>query len=216
MDNINFIEITPDEIREIEEALKTSPDYDLKDSSFSTDSFADSSDITIVQYIAGEEIELKFETDCKDEKFYISDTFNVIRDDILEGHESRDVFMSVYGYFSDVIENPSGDFTEEKESLINFLVMVDDKYSKEDLEIKLNPEKIISDYNSDHDRIYSEDDMTDIQKSLALKELVHMSICQVIDDLELFFTRPFDLTPAEEYEKNKQEAQALEREMQLS
>jgi hypothetical protein len=63
--------------------------------------------------------------------------------------------------------------------------------------------------------MYSQDDLTDIQKSLALKELLHMSICEVIDDLELYYTRPLDLSPAEEHEKNRQEAKALENEMQL-
>ena len=43
-----------------------------------------------------------------------------------------------------------------------------------------------------------------------------MSICQVVNDIDLFFTRPFDLTPEEIAEKNKQEAKALENEMQLS
>lgn len=43
-----------------------------------------------------------------------------------------------------------------------------------------------------------------------------MSICQVVDDIDLFFTRPSNLTPEEIAEKNKQEAEALEKEMQLS
>lgn len=42
-----------------------------------------------------------------------------------------------------------------------------------------------------------------------------MSICEVINDLELYYTRPLDLSPAEEHEKNRQEAKALENEMQL-
>ena len=58
--------------------------------------------------------------------------------------------------------------------------------------------------------------MNRVEKSLALKELVHMSICQVVNDIELFFTRPSNLTPEEVAEKNKQEAKALENEMQLS
>ena len=53
-------------------------------------------------------------------------------------------------------------------------------------------------------------------ESTLLKELVHMSICQVVNDIELFFTRPSNLTPEEVAEKNKQEAKALENEMQLS
>ena len=32
-----------------------------------------------------------------------------------------------------------------------------------------------------------------------------MSICQVVNDIDLFFTRPYDLTPEENAEKNRQE-----------
>ena len=78
------------------------------------------------------------------------------------------------------------------------------------------PSKIREDYKKDYDRIYSDDSMNRVEKSLALKELLHMSICQVVNDLELFFTRPVDLTPEEIAEKDKQEAKALENEMQLS
>ena len=118
-------------------------------------------------------------------------------------------------YFRNVIANPEKDFTEEKESLINFLVLSDEKYKKGDLEVSLDEEKIRNDYKKDHDEIYSQEDLTDIQKSLAVKELLHMSICEVINDLDLFFTRPLDLSPAEEHEKNRQEAKALENELQL-
>jgi hypothetical protein len=64
--------------------------------------------------------------------------------------------------------------------------------------------------------IYKDESLNRVQRSLALKELVHMSICQVVNDLELFFTRPSNLTPEEVAEKNRQEAKALENEMQLS
>ena len=40
-----------------------------------------------------------------------------------------------------------------------------------------------------------------------------MSICEVINDLELFYTMPLDLSPAEEQDKNRQEAKALENEL---
>ena len=142
-------------------------------------------------------------------------SFDIISDDLLEGHQTRDVFQSVNMYFRNVIANPGKGFGEEKESLINFLLLSDDKYDCDTLTEQLNEKKIIDDYNSDHDKIYSDDEMTDIQKSLALKELLHMSICEVIDDLELYFTRPLDLSPAEEHEKNRQEAKALENEMKL-
>ena len=38
----------------------------------------------------------------------------------------------------------------------------------------------------------------------------------IINDIDLFFTRPYDLTPEENAEKNRQEAKALENELQLS
>lgn len=43
-----------------------------------------------------------------------------------------------------------------------------------------------------------------------------MSVCQVVNDIDLFFTRPLDLTSEEIAEKNKQEAKAFENELQLS
>ena len=212
----NFTEITPDTISEVEETLSNDfCDYRLKDSEFNLKTFEDSKDITLIQIIADEEIELTFKTRKENGRYYISAGFDIIADDLLEGHQSRDVFQSVNMYFRNVIANPDEDFTEEKESLIKFLTASDEKYVKDDLEVLLNPDKIRKDYSEDHDRVYSQDDMTDIQKSLALKELLHMSICEVINDLDLFFTRPLDLSPAEEHEKNRQEAKALENEMQL-
>ena len=106
-------------------------------------------------------------------------------------------------------------WAEEKEELINFLLLADE-YDESQLQADLDPEKIRQDYNEDHDRIYSDDSLNKVEKSLALKELVHMSICQVVNDIDLFFTRPYDLTPEEVAEKNRQEAKALENEMQLS
>lgn len=211
----NFLEITPDMIDEVEKALSSGHDYELKDSGFNKKTFEEGKDITLIQHVCEEEIELTFKTDFRDGKYYISNTFDIISQDLLEGHETRDVFMSVNLYFRNVIANPDEDFTEEKESLINFLVESDEKYVRKELEVSLDEDKIRKDYKNDHDEIYSQDTLTDIQKSLALKELLHMSICQVVDDLDLFFTRPLDLSPAEEHEKNRQEAKALENEMKL-
>ena len=212
----NYTEITPDKINEVEKTLNSGfCDYKLKDSEFNIETFENSKDITLIQTVGEEEIELLFKTKEDDGKYFINSSFEIISDDLLEGHQTRDVFQSVNMYFRNVIANPDEDFTEEKESLINFLTLTDEKYDKDNLEILLDPDKIRSDYNNDHERIYSEEDLTDIQKSLALKELLHMSICEVIDDLELYFTRPLDLSPAEEHEKNRQEAKALENEMKL-
>lgn len=212
----NYSKITIDVIEKIDETLKSGfCDYKTKDCEFNSETFEKNEDITLIQLIGDQEIELTFKTDFKDGDYLISSGFDIICDDLLEGHGSRDIFQSVNMYFRNVIANPDEDFQEEKDSLINFLVLSDDKYNKDDLEVLLDVDKIRNDYNNDHDRIYSQEDLTDIQKSLALKELLHMSICEVINDLELFYTRPLDLSPAEEHEKNRQEAKALENEMQL-
>lgn len=212
----NFTQIDEDMIEKVEKTLNSDfCDYKLKDSKFNSETFKKGEDITLIQFVGEEEIELTFNTKFEDDKYYISSGFDIICDDLLEGHGARDIFQSVNVYFRNVIANPDEDFTEEKESLVNFLVESDEKYKKNELEVLLDADKIRSDYRDDHDRIYSQDDLTDIQKSLALKELLHMSICEVINDLELFFTRPLDLSPAEEHEKNRQEAKALESEMQL-
>jgi hypothetical protein len=94
--------------------------------------------------------------------------------------------------------------------------MLTEEYEESQLQTDLDPVKIRNDYKNDHDRIYDDESLNRVQKSLALKELLHMSICQVVNDLDLFFTRPYDLTPEENAEKNRQEAQALQNEMQLS
>ncbi len=212
----NFTEIEPDMIDEVEKTLKSGfCDYKLKDSAFTKESFENAQDITLIQIIGEEEIELVFNTKCEDGRYYISSGFDIISSDLLEGRESRDIFQSVNMYFRNVIANPDEDFDEERESLVNFLVLSDEKYKRDELEVLLDEEKIRNDYKRDHDEIYSQDDLTDIQKSLALKELLHMSVCEVVNDLELFYTRPLDLSPAEEQEKNRQEAKALENEMQL-
>ena len=216
MTDENFTEIEPEMIDEVEKTLKSGfCDYKLKDSTFTRESFENAQNITLIQIIGDEEIELVFATRCEDGKYFISSGFDIISSDLLEGRESRDIFQSVNIYFRNVIANPEGDFKEEKESLVNFLVMSDEKYKRDELEVLLDEDKIRKDYKNDHDEIYSQDDLTDIQKSLALKELLHMSVCEVVNDLELFYTRPLDLSPAEEHEKNRQEAKALENEMQL-
>lgn len=209
-----FMEITEEEIKNVENALKVNSDYKLNNTKFNTSSFEKSQDIVLVQYVANVENELVFKTKMEDNKYYISETFDLFMDNIINGNVSRDVFQSVFKYFHDVIESDN-DFTDEKEELISFL-MLTEEYDESKLQNDLNPSKIREDYKSDYDKIYSDDSLNRVQKSLALKELLHMSICQVVDDIDLFFTRPFDLTPEENAEKNRQEAKALENEMQLS
>lgn len=211
----DFMEISKEDIENVENALKMNSDYKLKNSKFNVNSFEKAKDIIIIQYVANVENELVFNTYEENGKYYISDTFELFFDNIVNGNVSRDVFQSVSSYFHAVIDNPDKDFSDEKEELISFLLLTED-YERDKLENDLNQNKILQDYDSDYDRIYSDDSLNRVQKSLALKELVHMSICQVVDDIDLFFTRPFDLTPEEVAEKNRQEAKALENELQLS
>lgn len=211
----NFMEISKEDIENVESALKVNADYKPKNDNFNVKSFKKGKEIVLTQYVANVENELVFQTKEENGKYYISDTFALFQDNIINGNVSRDVFQSVNKYFHDVISDESNDFSEEKEELINFL-MLTEEYDESQLQTDLDPSKIREDYKKDYDRIYSDDSMNRVEKSLALKELLHMSICQVVNDIELFFTRPVDLTPEEIAEKDKQEAKALENEMQLS
>lgn len=210
----DFMEITKEDIENVENALKVNADYKLNNTKFNVKSFEKGKDICLIQYVANVENELVFQTKEENGKYYISETFALFMDNIINGNVSRDVFQSVNAYFHEVIEDAENDFADEKEELINFLVLTEE-YDEEQLEIDLDPSKIRQDYQNDHDRIYSDDSLNRVQKSLALKELFHMSICQVVNDIDLFFTRPSDLTPEEVAEKNRQEAKALEKELQL-
>ena len=209
------MEISKEDIENVENALKINSDYKLKSSRFNVKTFEKGQDIILIQYVANIENELVFSTKEENGKYFISETFGLFLDNIINGNVSRDVFQSVSSYFYDVIDNPETDFSDEKDELINFLLLTEE-YDEQQLLEDLNPDKIRKDYQKDHDRIYADDSLNRVQKSLALKELVHMSICQVVNDLELFFTRPYNLTPEEVAEKNSQEAKAFENELQLS
>ena len=211
----NFIVISKEDIDNVENALKVNSDYKLKNTKFNTKTFEKGQDIVLIQYVANVENELVFQTKEENGKYYISETFDLFMDNIINGNVSRDVFQSVSSYFYDVIENEDKDFEDEKEELINFLLLTEE-YHEEDLIVDLDPSKIRDDYKNDYNMIYSDESLNRVQKSLALKELVHMSICQVVNELDLFFTRPSNLTPEENAEKNRQEAKALENELQLS
>lgn len=211
----NFIVISKEDIENVENALKVNSDYKLKNTKFNTKTFEKGQDIVLIQYVANVENELVFQTKEENGKYYISETFDLFMDNIINGNVSRDVFQSVSSYFYDVIENEDEDFEDEKEELINFLLLTEE-YHEEDLIVDLDPSKIRDDYKKDYNMIYSDESLNRVQKSLALKELVHMSICQVVNELDLFFTRPSNLTPEENAEKNRQEAKALENELQLS
>ena len=210
-----FIEISKEDIVNVENALKVNADYKLNNTKFNTNTFEKGQDIVITQYVANVENELIFKTKTENGKYYISKSFELFIENIIGGNVSRDVFQSVYQYFHEVIADNESDFAEEKEELINFLVLTEE-YDEEQLNKDLDPVKIRQDYQNDYDRIYGDESLNRVQKSLALKELLHMSICQVVNDIDLFFTRPYDLTPEENAEKNRQEAKALENEMQLT
>lgn len=210
-----FMEITKEDIENIENALKVNADYKLNNTKFDIRSFEKGQTISITQYVANVENELVFKTKSENGKYFISDSFDLFMDNIINGNVSRDVFQSVNSYFHDVIDNENRDFSDEKEELINFLVLTEE-YDENQLAEDLDPSKIRQDYKKDHDRIYNDESLNRVQKSLALKELLHMAVCQVVNDIDLFFTRPFDLTPEENAEKNRQEAKALENEMQLT
>ena len=210
----DFMEISKEDIENIENALKINSDYKLKNSKFDAKTFEKGNGIVFIQYVANVENELVFQTKYENGKYYISSTFDLFMDNIINGNVSRDVFESVNRYFHDVISS-EGDFIDEKEELISFLVLTEE-YDEDQLQQDLNPAKIREDYQNDYDRIYGDDSLNRVEKSLALKELVHMSICQVVNDIDLFFTRPSDLTPEEIAEKNKQEAKAFENELQLT
>ena len=211
----NFIVISKEDIDNVENALKVNSDYKIKNTKFDTKTFEKGQEIVLIQYVANVENELVFQTKEENGKYYISETFDLFMDNIINGNVSRDVFQSVSSYFYDVIENEEEDFEDEKEELINFLLLTEE-YHEEDLIVDLDPSKIRDDYKKDYNMIYSDESLNRVQKSLALKELVHMSICQVVNELDLFFTRPSNLTPEENAEKNRQEAKALENELQLS
>lgn len=209
------MEISKEDIENVENALKTNADYKLIKSNFNVKSFEKGKDIVLIQYVANVENELVFQTKEENGKYYISEIFDLFKENIITGNVSRDVFQSVSDYFHNVISDENGDFSDEKEELINFLVLTEE-YDEKQLQIDLDPSKIRQDYKKDYDRIYDDDSLNRVQKSLALKELVHMAICQVVNDIDLFFTRPSDLTPEENAEKNRQEAKAFKNELQLS
>ncbi|MGX8693323.1 MAG: hypothetical protein ACSW71_00300 [Methanobrevibacter sp.] len=210
----DFLEISKEDIENIENALKVNADYKLKNTKFDVNTFEKGKEIVLIQYVANVENELVFQTKEENGKYYISSPFELFMDNIVNGNASRDVFQSVSSYYREVISSED-DFEDEKEELISFLLLTEE-YDKKQLQSDLDPVKIREDYKNDYDRVYGDESMNRVQKSLALKELVHMSICQIVNDIDLFFTRPSDLTPEEVAEKNRQEAKALENELQLS
>ena len=112
-----FMEISKDDIENVENALKMNADYKLKDTKFNVKSFEKAKDIVLIQYVANVENELVFQTKEENGKYYISETFSLFLDNIVNGNVSRDVFQSVFKYFHDVIDDAENDFEETKEIL---------------------------------------------------------------------------------------------------
>lgn len=210
-----YVEISKKDIKDIENTINSGFSHYRLNSEFNVDSFKKAEDVTIVQLVADEEYELPFKTKEEDGKYYISASFEIIKADILNAMESENVLESVSKYFRDVISEEDNDFQEECDSLVNFLSLTGN-YDEDQLKKDLDPSKIRDDYRKDYEMINKDDSLNRVQKSLSLKELVHMSVCQVVNDIDLFFTRPLDLTPEEEAEKDRQEAESLKNEMNLS
>lgn len=210
-----YVEISKEEIESIENTINSGFSHYKLNSEFNVDSFKKAEDVSIIQIVADEEYELPFMTKEENGKYYISSSFDIIKGDILTAIESDNVLESVNGYFQEVISDKDNDFQEKYDSLVNFLLLTG-TYDEDQLRKDLDPSKIRKDYDRDYEMIYGNDSLNRVQKSLALKELVHMSVCQVVNDIDLFFTRPLNLTPEEESEKDRQEAEALRNEMNLS
>ena len=114
------MEISKEDIENVENALKINSDYKLKNAKFNIKSFEKGNEIVLIQYVANVENELVFQTKKENGKYFISETFSLFLDNIINGNVSRDVFQSVNKYFHDVIDEPENDFADEKEELINF------------------------------------------------------------------------------------------------
>lgn len=210
-----YVEISKEDIENIENTINSGFSHYKLNSEFNVDSFKKAQDVCIIQIVADEEYELPFMTKEENGKYYISSSFDIIKADILNAIESDNVLQSVSKYFNDVISDRDNDFQEKYESLVNFLCLTG-TYDEDQLKKDLDPSKIREDYDRDYEIVYRDGSLNRVQKTLALKELVHMSVCQVVNDIDLFFTRPLNLTPEEESEKDRQEAEALKNEMNLS
>lgn len=163
----DFMEISKEDIENIESALKVNADYKLKNTKFNTKTFEKGSEIVFIQYVANVENELVFQTKEENGKYYISNTFGLFMDNILNGNVSRDVFQSVYSYLQDVI-NDVDDLEDEKEELISFLLLTEE-YDENQLNMDLDPSKIRKDYQEDYERIYGDESLNRVQKSLKIK-----------------------------------------------
>ena len=108
-----FMEISKEDIESVENALKVNADYKLKNTAFSTKTFEKAQDIVLIQYVANVDNELVFATKEENGKYFISSTFDLFIDNIVNGNVSRDVFQSVSSYFWDVIENVWNYFSQD-------------------------------------------------------------------------------------------------------
>ena len=66
-----YMEISKEDIENVENALKTNRDYKLKSSKFNLKTFEKDQDIVLIQYVANVENELVFNTQEQNGKYYI-------------------------------------------------------------------------------------------------------------------------------------------------
>lgn len=60
-----FMEISKEDIENVESSLKMNSDYKLKNTKFNVKSFEKGADIVLIQYVANVENELVFQSDCQ-------------------------------------------------------------------------------------------------------------------------------------------------------
>ena len=73
----DFMEISKEDIENVENALKMNSDYKLKDSKFNVKTFEKAKDIVLIQYVANVENELVFNTYEENGRYYISRIFEL-------------------------------------------------------------------------------------------------------------------------------------------
>ena len=66
-----YMEISKEDIENVENALKVNDDYKLNNTKFNTNTFEKGQEIVITQYVANVENELVFKTKKENGKYYI-------------------------------------------------------------------------------------------------------------------------------------------------
>ena len=114
----DFSEISKEDIENLNNVIKSGfSNYGFKDLDFSIDTFENESEIVLIQSVADQEYELPFQTKFEGGKYFISNSFEIIKGDILNTVDSGNVLDAVSKYFREVISNPDDHFSDEKEIL---------------------------------------------------------------------------------------------------